>query len=160
MMMYFFPFFSLLRYGSWGLARKDLIVWWGFFHYVASWNYLNKFHWQFHAASRPRVLELRCADCWAVGNGLQGQAVHRASWGRVWWEGIAAWKEPEMTEENTQQHFAHSIEANVFLFHASHELTFVHSVPQVFGNLLRSSKWVTCSPFHLVCNLFLALLWT
>lgn len=59
--------------------------------------------------------------CWAVENGLQGQAVHRASWVRVWWEGIATWAEPEMTEENTQQHFAHSIQANVFLFYASHE---------------------------------------
>lgn len=61
-----------------------------------------------------------------------------------------------MTEENTQQHFAHSIEAGVFLFYVSYELrTFVQSVPQVFGNLLRGCKCVTCSPFLLICNLFL-----
>lgn len=96
------------------------------------------------------------ATCWTLGNGLQGQAVHTVSWDKVWWEGSATWEEPEMTEENTQQHFADSIEVNGFLFYDSCEWrTFVQSVPQMSGNLLENSKWVGCSPFHLICNLFL-----
>lgn len=104
-------------------------------------------------------MKLCCADCWyLLGCGkwsartsspqsLLGQGVMR---------GHCHLGQAEMTEENTQQNFAHSIETNEFLFYFSHGLrTFVQSVPQVFGNLLRSNKWVTCSPFHLILNLFL-----
>lgn len=125
--------------------------WWGFFHHVAFWNYFNFIgnSMLFLVPESWNSGVQTAGTCWAVGNGLQGQTVRRASWDGVWWAGIATWEEPEPTEENTEQHFSHGIEANAFLFYVSHELRkFVRSVPRVWWCLLTCYGVVNGSPAH------------
>lgn len=154
-----FLFFASFICGSWVLTGRDLMHWWGFFHHVAFWNYFN------FIGNSMLFLVLEswnsgvqtAGTCWAVGNGLQGQTVRRASWDGVWWAGIATWEEPEPTEENTATLFSWYWSQYIFIlcFPWAKNICAVSSLGLVvFANLLWSSKWVTCSPFHLVCNVF------
>lgn len=134
------------------------MFWWGFFHHVASWNYLNLFPWQFHAASRPRIMKLVCRML--VPAGLRETVCKDkqsiGALGMEFDERALPLGKSQRWQRKTHSNTLLIVVKPRYFYFVSHELkTFVQPVLQVFGNLLRSSKWVTCSPFHLICNLIL-----